>query len=435
MNMTLKPFKEISEHPNCGTPECCNTCEPVEPVELVVEPVKTFAEKLKDACWKGYTAIGMKNKNGKSVPNCVPVKEELDEANKPPRRTKDFQKGLSLHNKLFAPIQKNKPEEKEKNGKSVTFSTESSAAAQARRDARQDSRGLAPLKHDEPEHDSHEDPDDDKVPHLVSQLHKAVSINKPVKFKNGETHSISAHHAHKFLNKYFSLKPSDKEELQKKAHASHSEFHKAISENYMDDNNAPVEWGTQEATNAFAEMTPGQDSLIKISTPAVSGTQSLQDYKDENEELQQISDEEFAEIENEIEALTWEDIVDDYDEDELEIEEELEEGLTPQGRMKKRFAFMRNKSRRNLARGMALRKTSTPDRLKRRSIGAARRIVYKRFLRGRDKSSMSAAEKTRIEAQVKRLAPSVARIAVRLAPKMRQIERTRLKNRNSKKRK
>jgi hypothetical protein len=36
-----------------------------------------FAEKatgdLKDACWKGYTAIGMKKKGGKSVPNCVPL--------------------------------------------------------------------------------------------------------------------------------------------------------------------------------------------------------------------------------------------------------------------------------------------------------------------------------------------------------------------------
>ncbi len=31
--------------------------------------------KLKDACWKGYTAVGMKTKNGKKVPNCVPVSE------------------------------------------------------------------------------------------------------------------------------------------------------------------------------------------------------------------------------------------------------------------------------------------------------------------------------------------------------------------------
>ena len=29
-------------------------------------------EDLKKACWKGYEAIGMKKKNGKTVPNCVP---------------------------------------------------------------------------------------------------------------------------------------------------------------------------------------------------------------------------------------------------------------------------------------------------------------------------------------------------------------------------
>jgi len=30
---------------------------------------------LKKACWKGYTAVGMKMKNGRKVPNCVPVEE------------------------------------------------------------------------------------------------------------------------------------------------------------------------------------------------------------------------------------------------------------------------------------------------------------------------------------------------------------------------
>ncbi len=39
-------------------------------------------EDLKKACWKGYEAIGMKKKNGKTVPNCVPVKED-EELNKP----------------------------------------------------------------------------------------------------------------------------------------------------------------------------------------------------------------------------------------------------------------------------------------------------------------------------------------------------------------
>ena len=38
--------------------------------------VKEPTGSLKDACWKGYTAVGMKMKNGKKVPNCVPVKEQ-----------------------------------------------------------------------------------------------------------------------------------------------------------------------------------------------------------------------------------------------------------------------------------------------------------------------------------------------------------------------
>jgi len=39
------------------------------------------AKALSKACWKGYKAIGLKKKNGKQVPNCVPeeVKEEITE--------------------------------------------------------------------------------------------------------------------------------------------------------------------------------------------------------------------------------------------------------------------------------------------------------------------------------------------------------------------
>ena len=44
----------------------------------------TFREYLeevkKDPCWKGYEMIGMKDKNGKKVPNCVPEEAEIEEA-------------------------------------------------------------------------------------------------------------------------------------------------------------------------------------------------------------------------------------------------------------------------------------------------------------------------------------------------------------------
>lgn len=41
-----------------------------------LEEVKKPTGKLKDACWKGYTAVGTKTKDGREVPNCVP--EEIE---------------------------------------------------------------------------------------------------------------------------------------------------------------------------------------------------------------------------------------------------------------------------------------------------------------------------------------------------------------------
>ena len=38
-------------------------------------------EYINEACWKGYEQIGMKDKGGKQVPNCVPISEEYDVVN------------------------------------------------------------------------------------------------------------------------------------------------------------------------------------------------------------------------------------------------------------------------------------------------------------------------------------------------------------------
>ena len=37
---------------------------------------KSAKAKEKDPCWKGYEQAGMKKKNGKEVPNCIPVKKK-----------------------------------------------------------------------------------------------------------------------------------------------------------------------------------------------------------------------------------------------------------------------------------------------------------------------------------------------------------------------
>ena len=66
-----------------------------------------------------------------------------------------------------------------------------------------------------------------------------------------------------------------------------------------------------------------------------------------------FSEEELDSIAN---NLTWEDIVDLYDEEELDFEENnIVETLSPQARIKKRQIFARNKSRRNVAKILSLK--------------------------------------------------------------------------------
>ena len=47
-----------------------------------VTEVKKPTGELSKACWKGYTAVGMKMKGGRKVPNCVPEEVEIDELEK-----------------------------------------------------------------------------------------------------------------------------------------------------------------------------------------------------------------------------------------------------------------------------------------------------------------------------------------------------------------
>jgi hypothetical protein len=35
-------------------------------------------DNIQKACWSGYKQVGMKEKNGRMVPNCVPVEKSID---------------------------------------------------------------------------------------------------------------------------------------------------------------------------------------------------------------------------------------------------------------------------------------------------------------------------------------------------------------------
>jgi hypothetical protein len=43
---------------------------------------------MEKACWSGYKQEGMKEKNGRMVPNCVPVEKSYSEDEKPKKEMK-----------------------------------------------------------------------------------------------------------------------------------------------------------------------------------------------------------------------------------------------------------------------------------------------------------------------------------------------------------
>ena len=142
--------------------------------------------------------------------------------------------------------------------------------------------------------------------------------------------------------------------------------------------------------------------------------------------------EEFSEddINEMVDSLTWEDIIDLYPPEDLieEETEQLDEKISAQSRLKRRQGFARGKTKRNTSKGIKLRRASTPAILQKRAQLAARRAIYQRLLRGRDKSSLSASEKDRVEQQVKSMKNIQVSIATRMVPKMRSIEQKRLAN-------
>ena len=147
------------------------------------------------------------------------------------------------------------------------------------------------------------------------------------------------------------------------------------------------------------------------------------------EDEETISDEEIQGI---VDTLSWEDIEDMYNDDEFEDEEEdeeedeLEEGLSASMRLKKRQTFARSKAKRNISKGLKLRRTSDPATLQKRAKLAARRALYRRFLKGRNKSQLSAAEKDRLENQVSRLKSIMSTLTQKMLPRIRSIEQKRL---------
>ena len=79
---------------------------------------------MDNPCWKGYEMVGTKNKNGKEVPNCVPIKEEAtdneyDELDVEPEEIEDFIEFLKAYKNTLSEANCNCVYEAEYQGREV----------------------------------------------------------------------------------------------------------------------------------------------------------------------------------------------------------------------------------------------------------------------------------------------------------------------------
>ncbi len=130
-------------------------------------------------------------------------------------------------------------------------------------------------------------------------------------------------------------------------------------------------------------------------------------------------------IHREIDESPVEDLLDRWD---GPAEEELEEGLDPAGRLKAKARFNRTSKVRNAKRNMVMAKPADANRLQNRAINMARRMIMAKMLRGRPKSSLSPTEKTNLELRLKNSQGLIRKIAVRVLPKVKSIDRNRISN-------
>jgi hypothetical protein len=175
------------------------------------------------------------------------------------------------------------------------------------------------------------------------------------------------------------------------------------------------------------------DQTVDVATPNTSIETSEEDDVDDKE------------IEAMIGELSDDEIMDEYDEDELALvddetgeeipkskeedaldEQVIMEVLSRLERMKAKFRIRRTAAKRERATKIALKRYSNNATINKRSRRLAIKLMKNRLLRGRDPSKISVGEKERIERVIERRKKVVGRLAMRLAPRVRQIEKARM---------
>ena len=170
------------------------------------------------------------------------------------------------------------------------------------------------------------------------------------------------------------------------------------------------------------ELTPDEiENVVKMFDPEQDPMNSKLDIFDlyDDDELAIETENEDGEVE--MEEFEW--LGDD-------VEQQLNEVLSRTERIKNRVRVRRTKARRARSLRIALRRHSSTQVINSRARRLAVKLLKRRFFK-KPPTQLSVGERERAEARIAKMRHVVKRIALKLAPRVRQMEKKRLHGRKS----
>jgi phosphopantetheine adenylyltransferase len=174
----------------------------------------------------------------------------------------------------------------------------------------------------------------------------------------------------------------------------------------------------------FDAMFKEDEDEFDFPEPSDDEIESMADELSDDDYLDTYEDDELGIIDDE----TGEELPEDEEEEKKLKESALMEVLSRIERMKAKARIRRTSAKRARATKIALKRYSNTATINKRARRLAIKLMKKRLLRGRDPSKVSVGEKERIERTLEKRKAVIGRIATRLAPRVRKVEKARLSN-------
>jgi len=107
------------------------------------------------------------------------------------------------------------------------------------------------------------------------------------------------------------------------------------------------------------------------------------------------------------------------------IGEDVDEALNFQQRRARARAMKKNKAKIAMGRRRAARKAADPKRLMKRARKAAINTLFKKLAKGQSRSDLPAGRRQEIEKRIEKMKPRVDKIARKMLPQIRKLEKER----------